>query len=113
MVTGTRKTAFLAGESRTLQLSDCLPEGFLTKDAPSEVTAAHKTTEKHPTHEARFFSLKIAGQKSKLENVFVQLNGGDPADDEAHLAKVASDFLTMERLTAEEDDSTAPEEGNK
>ena len=89
--------AFSEGEKRTLTIrAERIDPKHLVGGKAPKITAAHKVTEKHPTHEARFFDIEIKNQKSKIENVHVQLNHGSPADDEARLTAIAEDLLTAE-----------------
>ncbi len=88
------KQPFAEREKRTLTLrAERIDPKYLTPldGLPPHVEAEYKRAEKHPTHEARFFQLEIRNPQSAIR---IQLNHGDPADDEARLAAIAEDLLT-------------------
>ncbi len=90
-----KKQPFAVNEKRALTLrAEVIDPKHVIDGKPPATEAEHKRTEKHPTHQARFFQLKIKNQKSKI-----QLNHGDPADDEARLAAIAEDFLSLHPTT--------------
>ena len=91
--------AFDKGEVRTLMVRDCSEssiENQKSKIENVEIAATLKAAKKHPTHEARFYEIAISGSAMGGSAARVQLNHGDPADDEQRLAEIAEDLLTEE-----------------
>ncbi len=102
------KLPFMPTEKRTLTIrAERIDPKYLTDGEPPSVEAEYGRTERHPTHEARFYEIQGlgTGNQGPGENnlhptphaprpVFVQLNHGDPAADEARLAVIAEDFLS-------------------
>ncbi len=100
---------FSKGEKRTLTLrAERIDPKYLTDGEPPSVEAEHKRTERHPTHESRFYEIQGLGTWDlgpgennlhptpyALRPVFVQLNHGHPADDESRLASITEDLLSV------------------
>ncbi len=108
--------AFDKGEKRTLALDAVrIDPKHLTDGKPPEAEAEYQGVENWPTHEARHYEIQGLGTRDQgpgksneplvpgagslvpgaysLVPVRVQLNAGDPADDEQRLAAIAEDLL--------------------
>ena len=115
-----KKRPFDGNERRMLTLrAERIAPKYLVSDPdvspeptiPPIVEAEHKRTERHLTHEARHYELKVIGHRSEvvgnktedrspmtydlLPTTFIQLNHGDPVDDEMRLAAIAEDLLSV------------------
>ena len=80
-------------------------------DGPAvEATAELVSIARYPTHEARHFELRIADCGFGI--VKVQLNRGDPGNDEARLEAIATDLLrNAEPGTRNREEEPAPSSG--
>ncbi len=106
---------FAPHEKRLLALDKSrLDAKQLVKGKPPRIEATHKRTERYPSHEARYYELQGIGNREQgageklhptpyaLCPVFIQLNRGDPADDEQRLAAIAANILTTENTESTE-----------
>ena len=80
------KKLFTPGEKRTLSLNAAKldPKHLVGGKAPM-VEATFERSQRWPSHEGRFYGL--------TGDVRVQLNHGDPADDEQRLVEHTESFL--------------------
>ena len=94
-----QKTPFTLKEKRVLTLrEERIDPKYLTDGKPPKVEAEHKRTGKYPTHEARHYQLRIADCGLRIDNdVKIQLNHGDPADDAERLVVITEDLLAPVR----------------
>ncbi len=91
------KKPFARDERRRFVVSS--PEPVAGKNRQTAVAATLERTRRFPTHAARFFELTT---DSRLPaTIRVQLNHGEPGDDEKRLAEIAEDFLQKNSFNAE------------
>ena len=91
----TEKMPFDVKEKRVLTIrAERIDPKHLTDGRPPEIEAEHKRTECRPTHKARHYALVVG----RLNNpaIRVQLNHGNPADDETRLVEIAESILSVD-----------------
>lgn len=94
--------AFVERERRSLTIrAERIAPKYLVGEKSPIIEAEHKRTDRHPTHEARYYELTGIPEDGKTgipvsgnPAIRVQLNHGSPADDESRLAAIAEDFLS-------------------
>ena len=112
------KQPFAPNEKRMLTLrAEVIDPKYIIDGKPPSIEAEHKRTERHPTHESRYYEIQglgirdlgIGKNKNSQVPIFMQLNHGNPADDEARLTAIAEDFLSLQPIA----DSLQPNGGEK
>ncbi len=83
---------FAAGETKTLQIANC--ESRIASCNVSCLGAENKG--RH-----RYYRGEIRNLKSEIINVKIQLNHGDPADDQARLEEIVTDILNQQQKEAQ------------
>jgi len=90
----SQRREFLPGEQRPLAVEKLEPSGQVPQAVAEFVSA-----DAWPTHQARHFQLRIAD--CGFGGLSIQLNGGDPADDEQRLAAIVRQRFIDEAHAAE------------
>ena len=67
---------------------------------PPKVDAQQVRIERYPTHNARYYRITIDMQSMKIN---VQVNSGNPADDEALLAEITEELLSDNPMEEEDE----------
>lgn len=79
----------------TLRAEVIDPKYLIDGEAPP-VEAEHKRTERHPTHESRYYEIQGPGTRDLGPGTArIQLNHGNPADDEYRLTVITEDFFSL------------------
>ena len=89
---GKMNLPFAVNERRLLTIrAERVAPKYLIDGKLPKVDAQQVQIERYPTHIARYYRITIGKQSMKIN---VQVNDGNPADDEAMLAEITEELLS-------------------
>ena len=98
---GKKNLPFAVNERRLLTIrAERIAPKYLVAGKPPKVDAQQVRIERYPTHNARYYRITIDMQSMKIN---VQVNSGNPADDEALLAEITEELLSDNPMEEEDE----------